>query len=103
MKRPIIGTDCVPTRKILFVSAKWIARSAALLVIACRDDLKKWVNCDTKEINRLSMLGVRKNPFIAVTPKRTVICVAAEIGEWRPLAKFVKWRLNYCLQEWPFR
>jgi hypothetical protein len=35
MKRPNIGTDCVPTRKMLVVSAKWIARSAALLVIAC--------------------------------------------------------------------
>ena len=34
-KRPNIGTDCVPTRKMLFVSANWIARSAALLVIAC--------------------------------------------------------------------
>jgi len=34
MKRPNIGTQCVPTRKILVVSAKWIARSAALLVIA---------------------------------------------------------------------
>jgi len=35
MKRPNIGTDCVPTRKVLVVCAKWIARSAALLVIAC--------------------------------------------------------------------
>src|SRR6266446_8480510 len=35
MKRPNIGTDCVPTRTVLVVSAKWIARSAALLVIAC--------------------------------------------------------------------
>jgi Type I phosphodiesterase / nucleotide pyrophosphatase len=35
MKRPIIGTDCVPTRKMIAVSAKWIARSAALLAIAC--------------------------------------------------------------------
>jgi hypothetical protein len=35
MKRPNIGTDCVPTRKMLVGSAKWIARSAALLVIAC--------------------------------------------------------------------
>jgi hypothetical protein len=35
MKRPNIGTDYVPTRKRLVVSAKWIARSAALLAIAC--------------------------------------------------------------------
>ena len=35
MKRRNIGTDSVPTRKLLVVSAKWIARSAALLVIAC--------------------------------------------------------------------
>src|SRR5450755_2051705 len=35
MKRPNIGTECVPTRRMLVVSAKWIARSAALLVIAC--------------------------------------------------------------------
>ncbi|HWY97099.1 MAG TPA: hypothetical protein VNX69_18025 [Steroidobacteraceae bacterium] len=35
MKRPNIGTECVPTRKVLVVPAKWIARSAALLVIAC--------------------------------------------------------------------
>jgi hypothetical protein len=35
MKRPNIGTECVPTRKTLVVSAEWIARSAALLVIAC--------------------------------------------------------------------
>ena len=35
MKRPDIGTDCVPTRKMLFASAKWITRSAALLLIVC--------------------------------------------------------------------
>ena len=35
MKRPSIGTDCVSTRKVLVVSAKWTARSATLLVIAC--------------------------------------------------------------------
>jgi hypothetical protein len=35
MKRPNFGTECVPTRKMLVVSARWIARSAALLVIAC--------------------------------------------------------------------
>src|SRR4030081_3039455 len=35
MKRSNIETACVPTRKMLVVSAKWIARSATLLVIAC--------------------------------------------------------------------
>ena len=35
MKRPNIGTECVPTRKILVVSARWVACCAALLVIAC--------------------------------------------------------------------
>lgn len=35
MKRPTIGMDHAPTRKRLVVSAKWIACSAALLVIAC--------------------------------------------------------------------
>jgi len=35
MKRPNIGTDCVPTRKMPVVSAKWIVHSAALFVIAC--------------------------------------------------------------------
>ena len=35
MKRPNIGTDSVPTRQLLVVSAKWFACGAALLVIAC--------------------------------------------------------------------
>src|SRR5882762_5663597 len=35
MKRPNIETECVPTRKMLVVYARWIARGAALLVIAC--------------------------------------------------------------------
>ena len=35
MKRPKFGTDCVPTRRMLVGSAKGIARSAILLVIAC--------------------------------------------------------------------
>ena len=35
MKRPNIGTDSVLTRKMLVVSARWIACGAALLVIAC--------------------------------------------------------------------
>jgi hypothetical protein len=35
MKRPKIGTDCVPTRKMPFVSAKWFGRSAAFFLIAC--------------------------------------------------------------------
>ena len=35
MKRPDIGTDYAPVRKMLVVSPKWIACSAAFLVIAC--------------------------------------------------------------------
>ena len=31
-----------------------------------------------------------------------MICVAAEIDEWRPLAKFVKRLCNYCPTGWPF-
>jgi len=35
MKRPNIGTERLSTRKMLVVSAKWIALSAGFLVIAC--------------------------------------------------------------------
>lgn len=35
MKRLNSGTEYVPIREMLVVSAKWVARSAALLVIAC--------------------------------------------------------------------
>ena len=35
MKRPNVGTDSVQTRNMLVVSARWLARGAALLVTAC--------------------------------------------------------------------
>lgn len=35
MRRLNSGTECVPTQRMLVDSARWVARSAALLVIAC--------------------------------------------------------------------